>query len=293
MDSVSDISEKSNIQPAKNTDNDIRFSMKLPVEETADLIAWHNISSSAIDEAIELGGLAMPSFAVKPADSVHSSYGDISVIARKDSIDPQRNRSSRIFACDAWTPVFPEVNYKIDSVAADKLDSKIKGLLEKVGVKSSDIDVALDPDNIADRLMLKRLGKSAAVYVRKNKLNVVPGGSLLESGTLNANIKFIEDTLSQPFQKSNTQNKFDAEYFAAIDRGDMEAVQRMVDEAADLLREGNIKETERAFTNFNHRGDKCLRGSPKMLFPRTVYQTITGKTIPKIPAPASWRLQKN
>ena len=41
----------------------VRFSMKLPVEETDELIAWHNISSSKIDEAIELGGLAMPSFA--------------------------------------------------------------------------------------------------------------------------------------------------------------------------------------------------------------------------------------
>ena len=146
---------------AKNTDNlnptaddDIRFSMKLPVEETADLIAWHNISSSAIDEAIELGGLAMPSFAVKPADSVHSSYGDISVIARKDSIDPQRNRSSRIFAGDAWTPVFPEVRYKINSVEAEKIADKVYELIDKAGAKRTDFSygLAIDEDNMDDAI---------------------------------------------------------------------------------------------------------------------------------------------
>jgi len=126
--------------------------MALPVEETDRLIAWHNISSSAIDDAIELGGLAMPSFAVKPANVSHDSYGDISVIARKESIDPQRSRNRRIFAGDAWTPVFPEVRYKINSKAAEAVESKVKALLEKAGVKASDFNLAVNETNIEDRL---------------------------------------------------------------------------------------------------------------------------------------------
>ena len=45
--------------------------------------------------------------------------------------------------------------------------------------------------------MMEQLESDATVYVRKNKLDVVPGSSLLKSGTLNASIKFIDDILSQ------------------------------------------------------------------------------------------------
>ena len=45
--------------------------------------------------------------------------------------------------------------------------------------------------------MLNNLNENATVYVRKNKLDVVPGSSLLKSGTLGANIKFIDDSVAE------------------------------------------------------------------------------------------------
>lgn len=46
-------------------------------------------------------------------------------------------------------------------------------------------------------LMLNSLNENATVYVRKNELNVVPRSSLLKSGTLTANIKFIGDSIAE------------------------------------------------------------------------------------------------
>ena len=154
-----------------------QFSMKSPVEQTKDLIAWHNISSSSIDGAIELGGFAMPSFAIMPSDRAHTTYGDISVIARKSSIDPQKNGSQKVFAGDAWTPVFPEVKYKLNENAVDNLAGKIYGLLNKTGVKPSELNLVLDKTNMTDK------------YDRR-------GGDFVENYRDNYGMKlaFIEDT---------------------------------------------------------------------------------------------------
>ena len=149
--------------------DDIRFSMKKPVEVTDRLIAWHNIRSSAIDDAIELGDLAMPSFAVKPADQAHEGYGDISVIARRESIDPERSKGQSIFAGDAWTPVFPEIGIKINERAARAAESRVRELLDAAGMTDS-YSLALDPDNLAEQM--KRWGGFEAAYGNKRELKL-------------------------------------------------------------------------------------------------------------------------
>ena len=146
---------------------DIRFSMSEEVEQTDRLIAWHNMNEDALRSALELGGLAMPSWAIKTADRAHTSYGDISVIAPRNLVDPKRNRSSMIFGGDAWTPVFPDVNYKVTRESAEKLENEIKGLVgeyvyRKIG------GAALDADNISDQL--RRSNGALPGYYRENLL---------------------------------------------------------------------------------------------------------------------------
>ncbi|HJB75544.1 MAG TPA: hypothetical protein IAA37_07745 [Candidatus Eubacterium faecale] len=50
-----------------NTDKNVKFSLKDPVEETKDLIAVHNISESNLLKSLDLGGFPMPSIAVMAA----------------------------------------------------------------------------------------------------------------------------------------------------------------------------------------------------------------------------------
>lgn len=146
-----------NSNQVKNVDNknptdddDIRFSLKEPVEETKDLIAVHNISESNLLKSLDLGGFPMPSIAVMKAQQAdaNADYGDISVVFRKDTIDPEVNRSNKVYGGDAWTPRFPTIEYEIDYDQASNIYSRAHELSKtKAAFKQP---VLLHPDNIED-----------------------------------------------------------------------------------------------------------------------------------------------
>lgn len=98
-----------------------QFSMREPVEETRDLIALHNMTLDNLRGALKLGGLPMPSIAIVKAKSGHDQYGPISLVFRKDTIDPQLFRSNKVYGYDAWTPTAPRIEYEVNEKAADKL----------------------------------------------------------------------------------------------------------------------------------------------------------------------------
>ena len=112
---------------------DIRFSMKETVEETRDMLAVHNLTEENMRNAMELGGLAMPSIAVIKAEQGHSQYGTISVIFDKSTIDPEASRDNEIYGGDAWTPTFPHVEYEVDEAVESRIMSKYQQLRDKVG----------------------------------------------------------------------------------------------------------------------------------------------------------------
>lgn len=165
------IKDIDNKNPTK--DPDIRFSMKTPVEETRKMIAWHNINSSNINGVLELGGLAMPSFAIKPSDIGHGTYGDISIIASKDSIDPKVSKSQMIFGGDAWTPMFPDVSIKASEKVAKRIDERLKGIL---GIKRSNElpgnlrYPTIDTSNLQDQL--QRWGDPYNAYGKNTVLRL-------------------------------------------------------------------------------------------------------------------------
>lgn len=98
-----------------------KFSMREPVEETRDLLALHNMTLDNLRGALKLGGLPMPSIAIVKAKSGHDQYGPISLVFRKDTIDPQLFRGNKVYGYDAWTPTAPRIEYEVNEKAADKL----------------------------------------------------------------------------------------------------------------------------------------------------------------------------
>ena len=98
-----------------------KFSMREPAEETRDLLALHNMTLDNLRGALKLGGLPMPSIAIVKAKSGHDQYGPISLVFRKDTIDPQLFRSNKVYGYDAWTPTAPRIEYEVNEKAADKL----------------------------------------------------------------------------------------------------------------------------------------------------------------------------
>ncbi len=113
-DSTTDIIRKSAADTRiKENIGSTRFRINTPVEQRGDLVAIHNISEDKLKEAIGLGGFPMPSIAITKPEVGHSTFGDISLVFGKETINPT-DRRNKVYGEDAWTPTFPTVGYKLN-----------------------------------------------------------------------------------------------------------------------------------------------------------------------------------
>lgn len=132
-----EVAEAMTSKSADNTnptsDPDIRFSLSEAVEETKDLVAIHNLNASELLKTLDLGGLPMPSIAVIKAQQGHDQYGDVSLIFPKDTIDPKRNSANKVYGGDAWTPVYPKIEYKANEAISRKVRDKYYELADRIG----------------------------------------------------------------------------------------------------------------------------------------------------------------
>lgn len=118
-------SSNNSISQTSQKDNE-KFSLKEPVEERGNLIAVHNIKESELMKTFKLGGFPMPSIAIVNGKSSFSEYGPISVLFSKDTIDPERSADNEVYSGDAWTPVYPTVEFKVSEKAADRIYQKVR-----------------------------------------------------------------------------------------------------------------------------------------------------------------------
>lgn len=140
-----------NVANAAPTDNaDIRFSLKAPVEETDDLIAVHNLTEKNLTDALDLGGLPMPSIAVVKAKNGHSKYGPISLVFGKDTIDPRITSANRVYGGDAYTATAPSIGYKIDYDVMKSIRDKLHSVLDDETYNAMHFHI--DTDNLTDAL---------------------------------------------------------------------------------------------------------------------------------------------
>lgn len=110
-----------------------KFQLKDPVEETGTLIATHNLTEDKLKKMLEYDGIPMPSIAITKADQGWNKFGDISLIFRKDTVDPEGNRKNRVYGADAWTPTFPRIEYDVnDDVYYRALNEVSKNMDDKV-----------------------------------------------------------------------------------------------------------------------------------------------------------------
>lgn len=112
------------LSPEQQEYKDIRFQLKEPVEETKDLIAVHNLDSGKLLKTLSYEGIPMPSIAVTKAELGHENFGDISLLFRKETIDPAK-RKNKVYGADAWTPTFPKIEYEVDDERINKIKRKL------------------------------------------------------------------------------------------------------------------------------------------------------------------------
>lgn len=140
--------EKFGFKAGEVGENGTKFSLKSPVEETKDLVAVHNLTESKLQKALELGGFPMPSIAVTRTDVGHQTFGDISLVFGRETIDPKANRKNVVYSADAWTPTFPTIEYQADNNVHSRAYTKLNELARSLPSEyQKDIHMFInDPD---------------------------------------------------------------------------------------------------------------------------------------------------
>lgn len=144
-----------------------------------ELVAYHNVSTGKLREAIKLGGLPMPSLAITKRDIPFGDFGEITLIGDKGMIDPRKSRANEVFSRDAYTVRKPVVNYeepaKIDSDTFHKKYEETRKFFKKNSIDVGEINFFFQS--------LKQLEDEAKQKIRvktrqRNLWIIIAGGAL-------------------------------------------------------------------------------------------------------------------
>ena len=102
--------------------------------EEKTLMGVHNISEEKLKKALKNGGFANPSMAViDTKNGGFDRYGDISLIPRSSLIDARTGRNAGTYSGDAYTPIYPNVEYYEGKETENKLQELTSSLPQSLG----------------------------------------------------------------------------------------------------------------------------------------------------------------
>lgn len=122
------IKETTNLNPTIS--DDIRYVINKN-KDIKDLVVIHNLSESKLLKSIELGGLVVPSIAITKDSIGHDNFGDISLIFKSDTINPQ-NSENKVFASDVYSKRFPKVVTKFNENTSKAIYKKFEPAMKKL-----------------------------------------------------------------------------------------------------------------------------------------------------------------
>jgi hypothetical protein len=88
------------------------------------LVLHHNLSAENLIHADRMGGIAAPSAAITPHGRSISGYGEITMLGDRDMANPRYG--AKVFGADVYSRRYPEITYKLDNGAIQKLDAALK-----------------------------------------------------------------------------------------------------------------------------------------------------------------------
>ena len=120
------------------------------------LIVQHNLTVKNLLHADRMGGLAAPSIAVTDKSHPLTGFGEITLLADKDLIDPQKG--AKIFGSDIYSPRYPQLSYDFVGKPIEKLKTMLADGIAKTG------DSGFYNDNLQDDPFRELLHSSAAMH---------------------------------------------------------------------------------------------------------------------------------
>jgi hypothetical protein len=150
---------------------DIIDKFQRSLEEQPDLVAAHNLTAANLLHADKMGGIAAPSIAITRDTQGHDNFGEITLIAPKDLVDPQKG--AKVFASDIYSARYPDITHDVKWSALKKLWSEFDEASKDLGhVLSSE----LSEDEIERKGNMAVRESTAAMlaYAREKKVKIEP-----------------------------------------------------------------------------------------------------------------------
>lgn len=101
------------------------------------LLVLHNLTAGNLQHADELGGLPAPSLAIAKKSAPLTSFGEISLIADKDMVDPRHG--SPVFGADIYSPRWPDSRHSVVYKEQRKLTEFLQPFAKQVNGYLSDM----------------------------------------------------------------------------------------------------------------------------------------------------------
>lgn len=237
------IKETTNIRPTFN--NDIRYALSKDTE-TNKLVAIHNTSEHKLMESINLGGLAVPSIAITKAEQGHENFGEISLIFKKDTIDPTNNLN-KVYDADVYSKRFPQVVSRMTDKSFDKFKEIFDKSIEKF--KPALSSVFEDLNEVPKRQALDRLENvwyfTKDQFLQENGVNIeIPMMEVKNAGGIDT--QYVID-----FAKKHPEiNDY-------VDTELVEGLQDEIQAVFDEYYESKAKESKFHFKRELHLSDLC------------------------------------
>lgn len=93
-------------------------------DDERSLVAVHNTTGEKILHAERMGGMAVPSIAVTRAEHALTNFGDITLLAHPNLVDPKQG--AKAFGADIYSPRYPAVDYKITSAVEKAIERTLE-----------------------------------------------------------------------------------------------------------------------------------------------------------------------
>ena len=111
---------------------DVLYSYK-DIATDKNLAIVHNLTVKNLQHVIKMGGLAAPSVAVIDIKkSKFDSFGDITLIANKDTLGPGASKSNKYFNADAYSPRYPKVTTFLTDKSSKALNDYLAPLWKEI-----------------------------------------------------------------------------------------------------------------------------------------------------------------
>jgi len=105
------------------------------------LVALHNLTENKIRFSEKIGGIVNPSLAIVDAKKQGlENFGEITLVAPKNMIDPKTAEKARTYGADIYSPRFPTVESIAPYKSIDTLKQKFPGVEQKTGDSLANID---------------------------------------------------------------------------------------------------------------------------------------------------------